>query len=327
MHNLGDVYPIVLCDGYCGVGISKEEKSKTPYFYVSSFDSKEQSYFQPEHYFKLEDLPPQTIDNPILSTKESPSTETFTSAIEHFKMLPKLEKIVLARSRTHTFKNPISPLEILSLMKTAFPRENSYVYIKDKETAFIGSSPENLYKRDGNTIYVDCIAGTACGDEPLFTEKNIKEHEFVVTLVKEALLPITKHMSTSQKSVKKAGQLNHIHQTVTATLLDNISDQDLIDVLHPTPAVLGYPRELAKTFLKEHEHFDRGFYAGPIGWIAEEKALIKVAIRSGLIERNNLTLFAGAGIIEESIAEDEIKEIENKFNTLEGAFLENTMSH
>jgi isochorismate synthase len=322
------LYPIVLCDGYCGIGKAKSENLSIPYFYIASFDKKEEHYFQPAHYFKLEDNLDLSVRASLLHTENYPSISAFIAAIDTFKNDTSLLKIVLARKRTHTLKTALSSMEILSILLKNFPTPNIFAYFEEEDKAFFGASPENLYSRNGNSITVDCIAGTTDSHKngDLFTEKNLKEHQFVTKGVKDALREIAKNISVSEIGIKKAAALKHIYQTVSATLQSEITDLEIIRALHPTAATLGSPKEEALKFLSKKEPFDRGFYAGPIGWIHQEKAIIRVALRCALTKKEQLTLFAGAGIIKESSAKDEIAEIDKKFNTLEGAFLETTMS-
>ncbi|MEZ4744549.1 MAG: chorismate-binding protein [Calditrichia bacterium] len=85
-------------------------------------------------------------------------------------------------------------------------------------------------------------------------------------------------------------------------------------MLHPTPAVGGYPKDLALPKISELEPFDRGWYAGPIGWFSKNAAEFAVAIRSGMVYHNKLLLYAGAGIVPGSEPEKEWDELENKIS-------------
>ena len=91
-----------------------------------------------------------------------------------------------------------------------------------------------------------------------------------------------------------------------------VTDGKIIDRLHPTPAVGGSPRREAIDRIGELETFDRGWYAGPVGWVSKSAAEFCVAIRSAQIVRNRLNVYAGAGIVPGSEAEKEWEEIENK---------------
>jgi menaquinone-specific isochorismate synthase len=91
-----------------------------------------------------------------------------------------------------------------------------------------------------------------------------------------------------------------------------VTDAEVLLALHPTPAVGGYPRREALEEIRALEPFDRGWYAGPVGWIGAEGSEFAVGIRSGLVRGNSLALFSGAGIVAGSVPEDEWAEIEQK---------------
>ena len=91
--------------------------------------------------------------------------------------------------------------------------------------------------------------------------------------------------------------------------------------LSPTPAVAGYPTQNALSMIEATENFDRGWYAGPIGWLGHNQAELEVAIRSGLMCLNQLDLFSGAGIVKGSVPDAELDEIEAKIGSFTKAFL------
>ncbi len=321
-------YPYLLCDGYCGAGVLSATNADIPHFYMRSFDGSIELLFQPAHYFKYEIPEKPLLDLSPTSTTET-SSQTIASLIEKFKNTRLLHKIVLAKRRTHTFNHTLPIEKLLAALLHFFPKENVFAYIPDEETMFFGSSPELLFERKGDKIFVDCLAGTvtACSNQSLFTEKLLQEHRFVTEFVVEAIKPFCTNISISEIGTKKAKNLEHLFQSVQGTLIPSTFDTQLIDALHPTPAVLGIPKDAAFSFLKEHEPFDREFYAGCIGWLHQDHSRLKVAIRSAFIRKNTFTLFAGAGIIRLSKPEDELKEIDNKFHTLEEVFLEKAVSN
>jgi len=117
--------------------------------------------------------------------------------------------------------------------------------------------------------------------------------------------------------VLKLPHVQHLKASLNGRLKPGVSDSDLLVSLHPTPAVGGYPTDRAVDEIFSLALFDRGWYASPTGWIGADAAEFCVAIRSGLIDRNRLALFSGAGIVAGSRPEREWDEIENKI----GSFL------
>ncbi len=118
----------------------------------------------------------------------------------------------------------------------------------------------------------------------------------------------------SPPTILKLNHLQHLYNQLTGQLKEHIDDGDIINELHPTPAVGGFPREAALEQIGWLEPFDRGWYAAPVGWISEDAAEFVVAIRSGLVAGQQLHLYSGAGIVEGSSPSKEWEEIENKIS-------------
>lgn len=113
-------------------------------------------------------------------------------------------------------------------------------------------------------------------------------------------------------SLLKLGRVQHLRTPIQATLKPETTDADILSRLHPTPATAGEPVSAARQVLSEIEPFDRGWYAGPVGWVGHDVAEFAVALRCGLAVRSSLILFAGAGIVPGSEPEAEAREIESK---------------
>ncbi|MCH9621920.1 MAG: Isochorismate synthase MenF [Chlamydiia bacterium] len=322
-----DLYPIAICNGYCGIGESDDNDH--PYFYAKSFDGKQEIKFKPKYYFQYEPPLCNHDENTPLTSNDFPSDEDLTNNIKLFKNHPVLQKIVLAKKRTHAFKEDVSHQFILAKLIHHFPKENVFAYAANKHEIFFGSTPENLFSREGNQITVDCIAGTQTSENKklLFTKKFIHEHLFVTDYVENCLKDLCDSYEVSELTTKKAAHLIHLYRQVTGKLPLNTTDDEIIKCLHPTPATLGTPKSQASEFLNIHEHFDREFYAGCLGWMHPNKTLLKVALRCGIYKNKTLTLFAGAGITKDSDPVDELNEINHKFNTLEEVFLEKILSN
>jgi menaquinone-specific isochorismate synthase len=244
-----------------------------------------------------------------------------------------LQKLVLAKRTTFEFSEPLHALNLIEKLKTATP--NCYHFwfqfegSQDDSIAFIGASPERLYYRSGAEIRSEAVAGTRARghsegmdqvleQELIASDKERREHEYVVQGIREAFEQIRCSVRNNGVSVMKLANLQHLVTRFEGELADGTSDADLLQWLHPTPAVGGYPvdRALAKIRgMTSLEPFDRGWYAGPVGWIGRNEAEFAVGIRSGLVEHNRLHLYAGAGIVRGSTPESEWREIENKVNT------------
>ena len=119
------------------------------------------------------------------------------------------------------------------------------------------------------------------------------------------------------KSVIRRASVQHLYGRLRGRLKESRSDFDILSALHPTPAVCGHPQTAAKEILAKTELFDRGYYAGPFGWLSGQGAEFIVAIRSGLFKdtgknKHTLSLFAGVGTVKESDMLSEWKELDLK---------------
>jgi menaquinone-specific isochorismate synthase len=153
------------------------------------------------------------------------------------------------------------------------------------------------------------------------SEKNLQEHRFAVESMVEALKPFCSTVDSDDKPFSLAlPDLWHLASDVYGKLQNNISVLDLAAFLHPTAAVAGTPRASAQELIAELEPFDRGGYAGPVGWIgADGDGEWAIALRGGFIEANVLTAFAGCGLVADSEPEEELDETELKFAPIRGA--------
>ena len=189
---------------------------------------------------------------------------------------------------------------------------------------FLGGTPELLYQRSANEIFSEAIAGTRMRgkneqederyeSELLNSEKDRREHRFVMDTVRDILKGLCTSVDTCQEvSVLKLSRVQHLYANYCGKLKPGVTDADIISRLHPTPAVGGYPTDRALPEIGRLEPFRRGWYAAPVGWISRDKAHFAVAIRSGLIIGPELYLYSGAGIVEGSEADLEWDEINNK---------------
>ncbi len=237
------------------------------------------------------------------------------------------EKIVLARKAELEFQSKLSAFTVLKNIKKINPGLTFFCFQPADDVCFIGGTPELLYRRNGrNEIHSEAIGSTTrrgkttaedklLKQELIASDKSRREHWFVLASVKNALADICSEVSqSSDVSVIKLARVQHLFAALDGILKDNISDGDIISALHPTPAVGGYPKEETVRQIEKLEPFCRGWYGGPVGWVAFDSAEFSVAIRSGLIKNNKLSLFSGAGIVTGSEPQAEWDELESKIN-------------
>ena len=235
-----------------------------------------------------------------------------------------LEKIVLARRSTLTFTKNLQPQALLLLLQPHNAHSYHFCFQIDPTTAFIGTSPERLYYRQDRLLETEAIAGTRqrgisteidqqLSDELRNSPKDLHEHQLVVNNLQVILAQLCHTVSIDRHSaILKLHKVQHLYTQCQGILRADLTDAEILPQLHPTPAVGGVPRTQALKLIQELEPFARGWYAAPVGWVGYDDAEFAVAIRSGLVDRDRLLLFAGAGIVTGSQSAAEWTEIENK---------------
>lgn len=243
-----------------------------------------------------------------------------------------LRKVVLARAVDLHFDHPLMPWALLHRLQQETPQCTAFGWQpKRSGPAFIGATPERLFRMRGNTLHTEAIAGTRprgatpandamLRHELLNSDKDRREHAFVQDAIVDALAPLTTDVKVPDAPSELALQRKrHLRSEIVATPRASTSPLDVLNALHPTPAVGGTPTQSACAFIREHESFDRGWYAGPVGWMTKDAAEMLVSIRSALVNRDTLTLYSGAGIVEGSDPASEWDEIENKLADFKAA--------
>lgn len=237
-----------------------------------------------------------------------------------------LEKVVLAREAAFQFEASVSRFLLLEKLAAATPHCFHFYLQFEEDVGFMGASPERLFRQEDRAVQSEAVAGTRprgqsarddarLREELLHSEKDRREHAYVHRSIVEALNGLCERVETGDGATEmKLARERHLVSTVGGTLQRGHTPLDVLRVLHPTPAVGGYPREPARAAIAAREPFDRGWYAGPVGWIGQHDADFAVAIRSGRIERERLVLYSGAGIVVGSEPEAEWEEIEHKLS-------------
>ncbi|MEL7168521.1 MAG: isochorismate synthase [Bacteroidota bacterium] len=243
----------------------------------------------------------------------------------------RFEKVVLARRATFDFDAPVGALDLLERLEAATPNCYHFAFrfadaYSNADATFIGASPERLFHRDGWRVQSEAVAGTRprgllrgddarLRDELLGSEKDLREHGYVRDAILAGLRPFTETLDIdAQASEMALANKRHLRSGIRGLLHDGVASTDILAALHPTPAVGGTPTDAALAFLRDTEPFDRGWYAGPVGWVGVDAAEFAVAIRSGLVRDTSLALYSGAGIVRGSDADAEWAEIEHKLS-------------
>jgi len=239
-----------------------------------------------------------------------------------------LKKIVLSRKIEFLVKDNPDWTQMFRELQTSF--SNCYRFMfKSNEAVFFGASPEKFLNVHDNKIEIDALAGSAPGnssdvESELLNKKNIKEHKYVIDFIGEAISDYAHNIKVDRSpQIKRLKNVQHLYTKINAKLNQDRNVLGLINSMFPTPAVCGIPKHIARETINEIETFDRGLFSGLIGWMdIELNCEFAVAIRSALYKKGKLHLYAGAGIVEESIPEEEYIETEMKFNTILNLFHE-----
>jgi menaquinone-specific isochorismate synthase len=244
----------------------------------------------------------------------------------------RLGKVVFARRTELVFAERVDAALLAEILGETTPGCFHFYVEPEEGAAFVGASPERLFRREGSAIESEAVAGTRprgaseaddaeLRDDLLRSEKDKAEHDYVRIGIGETLGPLCDELEVERGvSEMKLARRRHLISKVHGALRESVTDAEVLHVLHPTPAVSGYPRKAALEEIRALEPFDRGWYAGPVGWIRADGAEFAVGIRSGLVRGNRLALFSGAGIVTGSVPESEWAEIEQKIGDFTGMF-------
>lgn len=257
--------------------------------------------------------------------------ELVRKSIEAVKM-GSMEKVVPARTKTLVMTEDFDlGKSLLNLIHT-YP--NSFVnffHLPDVGT-WMGASPEILIETSGDHFYTMSLAGTqvAQGENPLksaaWTQKEIEEQALVSRYIVDCFkkIRLREYEEHGPKTVM-AGNLLHLRSDFRVNMKETNFPQlgsVMLQLLHPTSAVCGMPRKEAHEFLKANEGFDRKFFAGFIGPVnIENKTSIYVNLRTASLSQDTITLYAGAGVTEDSDPDKEWEETEVKCNII-GKFIQ-----
>lgn len=245
------------------------------------------------------------------------------AAIKSFEQ-SESQKLVLARRASMQFAVPLDPWSLLGRLRAQ--SENCFLFgvHPGPQTSFVGATPEQLFQRENDQLFAEAMAGTRprghdpqtdreMSDELTSSEKELWEHRLVVNGIEAGLKQICDRHETDDGPLPfKLARIQHLRTRFSGQLKPGVTNFQIISALHPSAAVGGFPVAEAPALLHQFEPFDRGWYAGQVGWIGADSAEFAVAIRSALLTDTRLDLFSGAGIVADSQPKAEWDEIESK---------------
>jgi isochorismate synthase len=240
-----------------------------------------------------------------------------------------LRKVVLARALELTAAEPVDPGAILRRLAARDPHGYAFAVDLGADGTLVGASPELLVSRHGDLVVAQPLAGStprradaafdrSGADALLRSPKDLREHALVVDAVAAVLRPLCAQLDVPEApSLVATNAMWHLGTTVVGRLADpGTTALELAVALHPTPAVCGTPPDAARALIAELEPFDRGPYAGAVGWQdATGDGEWVVTIRCGVVRDRSLRVFAGAGVVPGSRGVDELAETHAKLRT------------
>jgi isochorismate synthase len=293
-----------------------------------------------------------TIVNKVLpSEKQAIALPPDLNAKElHIKLVQKtideiannsLTKVVVSREEKLELSN-VNPLDIYKRLLAKHSSAFVYCFFHPKVGLWLGATPETLLKTEGNRFYTTSLAGTQeykSSLDVVWKEKEKNEQQLVTKFIENNLKIIVDNLKISETETVKAGNVLHLKTHISGLLkINNLDFKNLLDVLHPTPAVCGLPKDAAKQFILNNENYKRAFYTGFLGEInfIEKKsrnhnkhnvenniyATVKkitnlyVNLRCMQLFQNMAILYVGGGITKDSNPEAEWEETINKTQTM-----------
>jgi len=238
-----------------------------------------------------------------------------------------LAKVVLARTETTHAASPFDVRAIVRALASAFPQCFTFAF-----EGLVGASPEMLVRRIGSTVESLVLAGTARrGETPaqdegfgaalVASEKERSEHSFAADSARDVMELVCSDLKVDAEPwLLRLANVQHLATSLRGELTESLSALEIAGKLHPTAAVCGVPSTDALAIIRSYEGFERGRYAGPIGWMdARGDGEIALAIRCAEIDGADARLFAGNGIVAGSDPDAELAETKLKLRAMQQA--------
>ena len=269
----------------------------------------------------------------LLAQRSYPDEAGFKRAVQHAIVNfqhSDVRKAVLSVIRELQFAEPVDVERLMTSLRAQNTDGYQFQVPLPDGSELIGVSPELLIRKNGRSFTSNPLAGSTrrlpelsadkdAGTELLRSEKDRYEHRLVVEDIHRLLQPYCSQIDVpDQPSLLGTAALWHLSTRIEGQLNDpSMTVLQLACLLHPTPAVCGYPTELAHRLIRFVEPFERGLFTGIVGWCdAQGNGEWAITIRCGIVERDVVRLFAGAGIVEASQPDCEWAEVQTKLGTM-----------
>lgn len=298
---------------------SFEHSENQSYFIFHSFDNKTTRRLYKKEGMRLsyEDFEKVKIDLKLLRSPENQvdSHENYINKCKLFVDALKnkeLEKVILSRRKRVDL--PQNMTQHMLKLAEKYPTAMVYLANFDAQT-WMGASPEKLVEIQAKELSTVALASTKSKIENrTWSEKEYKEHQIVVDYIADRLKDFP--LKIEETKTIDLGELQHLKTEFSAHLNTAVSVEQISNLLHPTPAVCGIPKDKSHQFILKNEAYDRSFYTGYFGPISKEKAEVYVNLRCAQLFENSMILYVGGGLLSESIPQNEWEETELKSRAL-----------
>ncbi|KKD01600.1 isochorismate synthase [Photobacterium halotolerans] len=271
--------------------------------------------------------------------EESVFKQAVAQAVEKFQRT-QLEKAVLSRVLNIELSDDISASDILARLIKQNPTGFHFAIPQQDQSVLLGASPELLIRQEGQHILSNPLAGSAkrqasadadqqVSEALLQSVKDRYEHRLVIDEIAQQLRPYCRELDVpAGPSLIHTPTMWHLSTRIEGQLNPPANPEaspynvlQLACLLHPTPAVCGFPFNLSRDAIKELEGYERGMFTGMVGWCdSQGNGEWAVTIRCGKVREKSVRLFAGAGIVDASCPQAEWAETEAKLGTMLNAF-------
>ncbi len=296
-------------------------------FVFSSFDGSKR-YYIPENESEVTSMILEEEDS--ISKENSIAIPNEIIKIEFEKLVKRgideikntdLQKVVLSRKELIFTKESDLIFSFQKLLQW-YPSTFVYCFFHPKIGIWMGATPEQLVVANKKSFKTVSLAGTQkdTGEKNIiWNRKEQVEQQYVTDYIFDQLKIVASQVQISKPYSVKAGSIWHIKTDLSGVLKKDASLEDLILLLHPTPAVCGFPKEISKKFILENENYDRNYYTGYLGELNIENQtdlFVNLRCMEIILDINNnmnqVHLFMGCGITIESLPQKEWEESVNK---------------
>lgn len=272
-------------------------------------------------------------ESDALSSREchtfSEARQSYHESFAHFHqrlVAGDFRKLVLSRCLSVPHSGDAAPFALFKTACSLYPRMFIALAYTPKSGLWLTATPEILLEGTSDRWCTIALAGTMKldgdalmgeGAHSLWSTKNIEEQRVVASYIADRLKPFAQHVLEEGPRTVRAANLVHLRSDFTFTLLNNKGVGELLQTLHPTPAVCGLPKEQAFRFILDHEPVPRQYYSGFMGPLdILQSTHLYVSLRCMQITASQYRLYAGGGLLKDSVEEQEWLETEAKLETM-----------